>query len=179
MFEFARNTLLGLTAALALSATAAEAVTVVTENGIYNISYGDEFIGGVDASGGAGTWMVQFDATEDPLAAGATATLTNIVAGTFTNLVMSWIAVSDSFILATTSVAAGETNLETVFTFTGILGGDDTRQWLVFSWDNSLAGASFDFDVVAAAAPVPLPAGGMLLICALGGLAALRRRKLA
>lgn len=56
--------------------------------------------------------------------------------------------------------------------------GSITR--LLFDDSSTAAGvgyANFSFDQVAA--PVPLPAGGLLLIGALGGLAALRRRKLA
>ena len=176
MLDFARNTFLGLTAAIALSATAAEAVTVVAENGTYNIGYGDQFIGSVEADGGAGTWLVQFDATEDPLAGTASSTIGNIVCGTFTHLVMSWIAVSDSFLLGSTPVAAPGASLSTLFASIGVLGGDDSKQWLVFSWDNSLKGAEFDFEVAAA---VPVPAAGFLLIGALGGLAMVRRRKTA
>lgn len=176
MFEFVRNTFLAATAAVAIGSTAAEAVTVVVQNGTYGIGYGDGFIGDVEASGGAGSWLVRFDAEEDPLLAGATATIGSLVAGTFSNLVMSWVAVSDGFTLASTPVTPPTVSLSTVFSFDGIQGGDDTSQWLIFTWDNSLAGASFDFEVAAA---VPLPAGGLLLIGALGGLAALRRRKTA
>jgi hypothetical protein len=174
MLDFARNAFLGAAAALTLGVTDAAAVTVVAENGVYDIGYGDAFIGDVEASGGAGSWRVQFDATEDPLLAGASATVGPIVSGTFTNLVMSWIAVSDNFNLGSIAVTNPGAALDTTFALVGVWGGDDSRQWLVFSWDNSLAGASFDFEVAAA---VPLPAGGLLLIGALGGLAALRRRK--
>jgi len=156
-------------------ATAADAVTIVSENGSYDISGLEQFIGGVVASGGAGSWEVRFNSLFDPLSAMATATVGNIVAGTFTNLQMSWVAVSDDFVLASTPITPPTVSLATVFTVNGILGGDDINQWLRFTWDNSLAGANFDFEVQVSA--VPLPAGGLLLIGALGGLALLRRRK--
>jgi hypothetical protein len=173
MFKFARNTFLALTAVAAMSATAAEAVTVVAENGVYSIGYGDEFIGSVEADGGAGSWFVQFDSTEDPLLANTSATIGPVVSGTFTNLVMSWVSVSSSSVLSSISVTNPGASLDTIFRLVG-LGGDDSQQYLIFTWDDSLDGAEFDFEVVAA---VPLPAGGLLLIGALGGLAALRRRK--
>jgi hypothetical protein len=173
MFDFVRKSLFGLTAAVALGAGAAEAVTVISENGTYNIGYGDQFIGNVTADGGAGSWQVQFDATEDPLAAIASATIGPIVAGTFTNLVMSWVAVSDGFTLASVNVSAPGASLGTLFASVGVLGGDDISQYLVFTWTNSLAGAGFDVEV---AAGVPVPAAGFLLIGALGGLVLVRRR---
>jgi hypothetical protein len=165
---------LALLAALVMSPMMASAVTLVVEDGIYDIGFGDEFIGDVEASGGAGTWQVQFDTVVDPLIAGATATIGPIVAGTFTNLTMSWVAVSDGFLLATTAVTPPTVSLSTEFTFDGVQGGDDLSQWLVFSWSDSMVGASFDFEV---AANVPVPAAGLLLLTALGAGAALRRRK--
>ena len=177
MLDFARTAALGTVAALALGlgAPAAEAVTVVVENGSYDISGSEVFIGDVTASGGAGSWEVRFNSLVDPLYGLANASVTNIVAGTFSNLVMSWVAVSDGFVLDSIVVTPPIVSLSTKFTTSGILGGDDIDQWLRFTWDNSLDGASFDFDVTIS--PIPLPAGGLLLIGALGGLAVLRRRK--
>ena len=51
----------------------------------------------------------------------------------------------------------------------------DTITDLVISWSDSTAGVEFDFDV----STVPLPAGGLLLLTALGGLGISRRRKTA
>lgn len=63
------------------------------------------------------------------------------------------------------------TELETTF------GVPTVDQSLVFNWDDSTAGAGFDFDVT----PVPLPAGAWMLLSALGGMGVLqyRRRKTA
>ncbi len=176
MMDFMRKTFLGLAAALTLglSGQVTQAATLVVKDGIYNIGYGDEFAGLVVASGGAGSWTVQFDAIVDPLLAGALATIGPVQLGFFSGLTMSWIAVSDSFVLASTAVTPPNVSLGTNFAFCGVLCGDDTKQWLQFSWDNSTKGAGFDFEVVA---PVPVPAAGLLLLAALGGLTALRRRK--
>lgn len=179
MLDFARKTFLGLAAVLAMAITgpSAQAATVVVEDGVYDIGYGDAFVGVVTTAGGAGVWRVQFDAVVDPLLSGATATISNLMLSNFTGLTMSWVAVSDSFLLADILVTPPEVSLATAFTSNGVKGGDDISQWLVFSWSNSVAGSGFDFEVQAAA--VPLPAGGLLLIGALGGLAVLRRRKTA
>ena len=152
----------------------AQSATLALEDGIYSIGYGDEFAGLVVASGGAGSWKVQFNSVVDPLLAGAIATIGPIQLGFFSGLTMSWIAVSDSFVLASTIVTPPVVSLGTNFAFCGILCEDDSKQWLEFSWDDSVKGAGFDFEV---AAPVPVPAAGLLLLAALGGLAALRRRK--
>lgn len=176
MLDLLRKTFLGATVAVApflAATTEAEAVTVVAENQTYVVGYGSEFIGDVHASGGAGSWEVFFNASEDPLNALANASVTNLVAGTFTNLVMQWIAVDTNTILASIGVTPTNVSLATIFTNAN---PDANPQALRFSWTNSLDGAGFDFDVVAA---VPLPAGGLLLIGALGGLAFLRRRKTA
>ena len=177
MLDFVRKSFLGLVAVVAFGAVQpAQAATVVLENGVYDIGYGDEFVGVVVASGGAGFWQVQFDAVVDPLLASALATIGKIQLGEFSNLVMSWVAKSDGFILASIPVTPTAVNVDTTFAICGVWCVDDSKQFLNFSWDDSTKGAGFDFEVVAA---VPLPAGGLLLIGALGGLAALRRRKAA
>lgn len=176
MLDFVRKTLLGLVTVVALGVAVqpAQAVTVVLEDEVHNIGYGDVFIGLVTASGGAGSWQVEFDAIVDPLLASALATIGGNQLSTFSNLVMSWVAVSDGFVLASTSVTPSSISLDTTFSACGVFCFDDSKQWLLFTWDDSMKGAGFDFEVVA---PVPVPAAGLLLLGALGGLAALRRRK--
>lgn len=176
-FRNAKEWLVGAVAAVGLmvGATDAGAVTVINDGDTVDITSNSVFIGDVYATGGAGSWSVTFNALTDPLLATATASLTNVVAGTFSNLMMQWIASEDNWVLATTIIDENNPSpsLSTVFTDSGVFGGDDNPQYLLITWSDSLAGASFDLDVAA----VPLPAGGLLLLTALGGMAAVRRRR--
>jgi hypothetical protein len=63
-----------------------------------------------------------------------------------------------------------ETDLSTIFVDPDLL-----NQTLSVSWTDSLAGAGFDIDVVVSS--VPLPAGALLLLTAVGGLGAVRGRR--
>jgi hypothetical protein len=178
MFAFVRNLAMAAVAAvtLGLSGGTAQAVTLINDGDVVTIDYGDEFAGTVVGNGGAGSFTVQFDAVNEPIFAEALATIGNIVAGTFEGLTMSWVAVSDSFVLASTAITPTSTSLATVFTTDGVLGGNDISQWLIISWDDSQAGFGFDVEVAAA---IPLPAGGLLLLGGLGALAAFRRKRAA
>jgi hypothetical protein len=162
-------------AVVSLGSGAVEATTVVVQDGVYDIGYGDLFVGVVLSAGGAGSWTVTFNAIVDPLLAGANASITSGMLSAFENLTMSWVATSDGFLLNSIGVETELVSLSTEFTTDGIFGGNDIGQYLIFSWTDSEAGAGFDFDVTAAA--VPVPAAGFLLVGALGGLVALRRRK--
>lgn len=155
---------------------AASAAQLIVDGGEYSISEGSEFfgnVGGASNGGGAGSWSVLFDATTDPLTAGASATIGNIVLSQFTDLTMEWIAESDGFVLASAAVTTDDFSLTTVFTEVGVLAGDDNPQFLVLSWSDSSEGAGFDVEVAA----VPLPAGVLLMGTALAGFGVMRRRK--
>jgi hypothetical protein len=155
-------------APLTLVGERAEAATLIVDAGVYTIGYAEnEFFGNVDSLGGAGSWSVTFNADTDPVNAAASATIGRIVFKQFKGLTMSWLSATNA-VLSTINLAQGDTVLATVFTV------PDLTQKLVFNWTGSTAGAGFDVEV---AATVPVPAGGLLLLGALGGIAALRRRK--
>lgn len=165
---------LAIGAMLAVGVDKAEAATLVAEGGgPYDITTDSLFFGTVEsASGEAGSYIVDFTSSTDPLAATASASLTgDVLDATFTNLTMQWQDTDSGTSLATASVEAPVTRLDTVF------GEPNLDQSLVFNWEDSVEGAGFDFDVN----PVPLPAGAWLLLSALGGMGALqyRRRKTA
>ena len=160
---------MAIAAVLALTPVVASAATLIEDGNTYTIGYAEtEFFGLVGpVSTGAGSWSVVFNADNDPVNAEASATVGRFVLGQFTNLTMSWLGAMNQ-VLSTTSLGIGNTFLSTVFTV------PDLGQTLVFNWTDAKRGAGFDVEVAAA---VPVPAAGFLLIGALGGLAALRRRK--
>ena len=159
---------LAVAAVVAVTPIAAGAVTVVNDGDSVAISTGSDFIGDVDAFGGAGSFVVNFTSATDPLDATASATIGPVVAGTFTDLVMSWVSDATDAVLASVAVTDPGAALGTTFA-----SPSDLVQRLEITWTDSLDGASFDIEVSA----VPLPAGGFLLIGALGALGVARRRK--
>ena len=80
---------------------------------------------------------------------------------------MSWIQVDGMVTLAEVPVVVGTTELSTTFTAPAL------TQYLEFAWDDSTGNGGFDVEVTAA---VPVPAAGLMLVTALAGAAALRRR---
>lgn len=158
---------MAVAATLALAPVSASAVTFVQDGETHSIGNGSEFIGDVSAAGGAGEWAVQFDSAVDPLQATVFATIGRINFANFANLMMAWEDLGGT-VLSSLTFSRGDNELTTLFA------APNLSQVLRISWTDSFAGANFDVEV---AASVPVPAGGLMLVGALGGLAALRRRK--
>ncbi|MBU3261826.1 VPLPA-CTERM sorting domain-containing protein [Roseovarius sp. PS-C2] len=165
------KTLKLMVAALAtavLMTGAASALTVVSAGNSYDITSDNLFLGAATSNGGAGSYSVNFFSPIDPVLGKANASVTLKVLGTFSGLTMSWVDAATNTVLQSTAVLADvTTNLNTMFT------APNLNQNLVFNWTDSAQGVTFDFDVAA----VPLPAGGVLLLTALGGLGLARRRR--
>lgn len=180
MFDLLRKTFLGAVAALALviPGGAAYAATVTLSNGdvINPLDVGDEYLFETLLSGPGGPGSVSFTFTA--LAADAPlpvlASTANVIGGTLTGAYMTWFDGVNTYSGTLTSfgspVFAIIGQASTLFTDPSAL-----TQVLTFGW----TGRSGSSQVSVRVSAVPLPAGGLLLIGALGGLAALRRRKMA
>lgn len=145
----------------------ASALTVVSTGNSYDITSDNLFLGAATSNGGAGSYAVNFFSPIDPVRGEANASVTVNILGTFSGLTMNWVDVATNTVLQSTAVLTGVTTLNTIFT------APNLTQNLVFNWTDSAQGVTFDFDVAA----VPLPAGGVLLLTALGGLGLARRRR--
>jgi hypothetical protein len=158
-----------------LSVGDARAVTVVDHGDIVTTGIGSEteFIGDIKGrpSGGPSSWEVQFDST-DPGDASALVTLSSVVASTFTDLMMSWINTADSSVLSSTPITPIDTTLGTMFA-----APDKLSQILSISWSSSSPDPRVGFDVTVEVAPIPLPAGMLLLLTAVGGLGVMGARR--
>ena len=146
----------------------------IANGGSYDINTANKFTGGIITTGagdGSGFFEADFFTLVDPTYARFKAALTVDNLSEFVNLVASWIGADGTTVLASTPVAAvpSDNTLSTIFT------APDTTQTFRLTWDAGTAeSASVNFDVVGT---IPLPAGGLLLLTALGGLGFARRRK--
>lgn len=139
----------------------------LSQIGVDNFRFGNEYFLGADAGGA--TFGFKF--TADTLPQPTSTTFTLNLAGEFTGFGAYWSAdqTIDGGDLAFPApiVVNGLGSIAFTTTFTSV------PQYLIVKYDSVKTGGDLDIRVAA----VPLPAGGLLLVGALGGLAALRRRK--
>ena len=156
--------------AAGLSVTAASAVTVISDGDVVSIPSTDtQFIGNVDAAGGVGSWAVDFEAAWG-LSSNAEVSILEVVAGTFSDLMMYWINTDTDGTINSVAITPVVTSLGTIF-----VDPDSLNQTLLVKWSDSLDGAGFDVEVSVSA--VPLPAAGLLLLGGMGGLGFVGRRR--
>jgi hypothetical protein len=176
MFDLLRKTFLGVTAALTLGLSAADAATIdpnsnVSDGGSYDILAASYFYGitftGTD---GAGSFEFEFTNTS------ATSATVGVTIGTVLQFTASFSGGVIVEWLNGQSVAIPGGTPAAIFNLSTVLGAglSDT---LRVTYGDPTGGGIADIDLSIAA--VPLPAGGLLLLGALGGLVALRRRKTA
>jgi len=174
---------LAVGAALAFAPMNAEAATIAMNNNgsTLGIDAGPvvKFKSSADDTGlgGAGSWQYTFGLLVGGTGFGAA----NISFNNYEDFVdpmIAWLD-SDSNVIASTPVTdsvqgttiSGYAELGTVFS-----NPDSLTQTFQLSWaDGTVENSGFDVSVNIN--PVPLPAGGLLLLTALGGVAALRRKR--
>jgi hypothetical protein len=160
---------------IAMLPAAASAVTLDTTNNIgdggnYDIFGGPYFFGAsFDGTDGAGVFAFNFfngSATDKTVGVTIGTVLQTAFSAVFTSGVTAeWLNGGSAFI---------PQGVTSTFEITTLL-APGTADTLKVTYGDVVGGGRADIDLVIAA--VPLPAGGLLLIGALGGLAALRRRK--
>ena len=130
------------------------------------------------ASNAAGSLVFNLDvaAADAPILAEA-AIGTVELSSDFVGLSVTLTNASGTTVIApTTTTASGS-----IYDLSTIFDSGDLSQTITISWtgvtDVRPSGRAFVGIQIITSAPVPLPAGGLLLFAALGGVAALRRRK--
>lgn len=185
MFDFVKKTALAAAVAFAMAPAAVSAAVVdmtptftnigVGGGGPYNLDaigvdnfrWDNNAFNGADASGA----LFGFEFTADTLPQPTNAAVTLNLLGEFSGFQMAWstdnvLDAGDLFFPAPTDVLGlGVSRVTTTFA--------SVPQYLIVKYDSVVTGGNIDIRVAA----VPLPAGGLLLMGALGGLAALRRRR--
>jgi hypothetical protein len=184
MFQAVRNTFIAATAALALGffGGMAQAATVTLADGdvISPINTNDTYIFEQTLSGVGGPGSVSFDfaalPSQLPLSLAA---ITINLASFQANISGFYMSLFDG--VNTTYATINVTSFGAAgFSFNGALENafnNSLTQTLTLGWDSYDTGRIGSIQISASVAAVPLPAGGLLLIGAIGGLAALRRRK--
>ncbi len=183
MIGYIRTLAIAAVAAFGLSGAAAQAAVVNINDGdtINPINPGDNYLFEqvLTGTGGAGSFSFTFmaDPADAPLPVlAATANLFSVTGATLAGAYLSWFDGTDTVTEMLGDITFGSTvlgvggALSTLFT-----DPDALTQVLTLGWESRSGNIQVSVNVAA----IPLPAGGLLLIGALGGLAVLRRRKAA
>lgn len=173
MFDLLKKTAVAAAVSIAMLPAAASAVTLDATNNITNTGsfdiFGGPYFFGASFSGTDTSGMFSFDFFNSS----ATDKTVGVTVGTVLQSTAKFIGGVTAEWLNGNSIFIPEGKTQ-VFEITTLLaaGSSDT---LKITFGDPSGGGRADIDLTVAA--VPLPAGGLLLLGALGGLAALRRRK--
>lgn len=145
----------------------------VSQSGPFNVSLDNTYrFDSTDAFGTAddGGALFAFEFTADTVPADIEYTFTINAPGDFSDLVFVWsddenLDEDEDFV-----VRGDQLGIQDTFTFTGV------PRYLVVGYSDVSAGGNLDIKVEGLT-PIPLPAAGVLLLGALGGLTALRRKR--
>lgn len=164
---------------MGLSSIKADASTVmINDDDIVNpinvgTTYQFDEIGKIGSGAGDRTFTFVADAADTPLPAMA-ANFTLTFGGVFVNPKFSWFDGIDTTFGTIVTFNNGLVVDELMTTFTD---PDRLTQILTFSWDDYSVTSDAQAQISISVSAVPLPAGGLLLLTALGGVAALRRKR--